>query len=164
MTERYTCKSCGNQFRADRWRSCYNCGEPTGSSIESPSESQADESTWSDLIETVPKLRADARPKTTQVNRATTNSSPLDISQLVRAQNRTTHAVRALAYFFFIQFQTALAGSTMIGWAIGTPSNYDMLGGLRSWPSFVFIFGVLTILGGMLLSLIMGYRELDQSK
>lgn len=164
MTTQHTCKSCGNQFRADRWRSCYSCGEPTGSAIEVESESESDESTESYLLDSAPKIQTDDKPSNSRVSGATTTYPAFDLPQLVRAQNKTTHAVRALAYFFFIQFQTGLAGGTMIWWAIGTPSNYEMFGTLKSWPSFVLLFGFLILLGGMLLSIIMGYRELGKSE
>ncbi len=75
MTELSTCKRCGRHYRADKLINCPRCG---GDEHDSASEKQNPDDA---LL-----LRKDLA----------------GLDELIQAQDRTTHAVRALAIFFFM--------------------------------------------------------------
>jgi hypothetical protein len=78
-------------------------------------------------------------------------SSNSEIQDLVRAQNRTTHAIRSLAIFFFMNLTSGVIGSALI-W-IGIT--------FQAWLS-TFIGSVIAITG-FCLALVGGIGELRRS-
>jgi hypothetical protein len=72
--------------------------------------------------------------------------------QIVLAQNRTTHAIRAFVRFLFIQlsFTTAASLFILLGGATGT--------------TFLVLVGVLLVIIGVVASSVAGWGELHKSE
>ena len=93
-------------------------------------------------------------------------------SLLIEAQERTTHAVRALAVFFFVNlFWCCVAG--IFVWAAALTTNaacYDIYGGVQCDPAINFfaiifwVLAVITALVGTYVTLKMSIRELRASR
>jgi hypothetical protein len=66
---------------------------------------------------------------------------------LVRASNRTTHAIRSLALYFFVCLQTSLIG----------------FGIIALWPEAAALGAIIVILG-FLIAVVLGSSELAKSK
>jgi hypothetical protein len=75
----------------------------------------------------------------------------------IQAQNRTTHAVRALSSFVLIQAAWGLAAGIFFGLGIANPNS-------PSFVSFVFILGSLLLVAGFIHSIIRAFLELEESK
>jgi Flp pilus assembly protein TadB len=69
------------------------------------------------------------------------------LDDLVRAQNRTTHAIRSLALYFFISLQTSLLG----------------VGIIALWPDLA-VLGAIIIIVGFYAAVWYGRSELNMSK
>lgn len=76
--------------------------------------------------------------------------TPKEVSfeDLVRAQNRTTYAVRSLAVYLFITITTGFAGLVLIN--LGRPE--------------LVLFGAITLVAGFIWSISAGLTELNKSK
>jgi len=81
----------------------------------------------------------------------------------IEASNRTTHAVRALVRFLFIQlaFLTAALVLWQIGLAFPDEDNCSILGCEPN--GFVLALVVLLVITGVILSSIAGWEELSKS-
>jgi hypothetical protein len=86
------------------------------------------------------------------------------LDELIKAQNRTTYAVRSLAVYFFIYLQTALVGGGVISFAINDRSHYDEYGNLNSGATFFLTLGCLIVIIGFVCAVILGRDQLDKSK
>jgi hypothetical protein len=79
---------------------------------------------------------------------------------IVMASNRTTHALRALAVFFFTSLRTSVIGSSIfgIGLAIGANPNAAGIG------IFMAFVGWAVVLIGFIVAVRSGMKELEKSK
>lgn len=78
--------------------------------------------------------------------------APLTTDGLKAAQDRTTHAVRAIAFFILILFPTTFLGAVLVYW------------GLASWDGEVLVFlGGITSLVGTIWAIAAGWTELSRS-
>jgi len=75
----------------------------------------------------------------------------------IQAQNRTTHAVRALSSFVLIQAAWGLAAGIFFGLGIANPNS-------PSFVSFAFVLGSLLVIAGFIHSIIRAFLELEESK
>ncbi len=76
------------------------------------------------------------------------NPKEASFEDLVRAQNRTTYAVRSLAVYLFITITTGFAGLVLIN--LGRPES--------------IFFGAIVIVIGFIWSIAAGLNELNKSK
>ena len=82
---------------------------------------------------------------------------------LVRAANRTTHAVRSLSVFLYITICTSLIGYGFIGGGASAAATCDAYNSDCGAGSLV-IFGWIIILIGFIVGLISGMSELAKSR
>ena len=85
------------------------------------------------------------------------------LGDLVLAQNRTTHAVRSLAVFFFTSLCTSLLGYGIVGAGSGSPISCAVDHTNCGEPGFV-IFGWFVIAVGFFVALGVGVSELNKSR
>ena len=79
------------------------------------------------------------------------------LEESIQAQNRTTHAVRALSSFVLIQAAWGLAAGIFFGLGIANPNS-------PSFVSFAFILGSLLVIAGFIHSILRAFFELEESK
>ena len=79
------------------------------------------------------------------------------LEESIQAQNRTTHAVRALSSFVLIQAAWGLAAGIFFGLGIANPNS-------PSFVSFAFVLGSLLVIAGFIHSIIRAFLELEESK
>ena len=123
---KYTCAKCGAKVRLGRWAECQNCGEIVPESIRAAYAKQRQEdqtATWQSLLDLPPATRSSStrKGKTERDSSASAdegrvpswnpaNQVSADAKAIILAQDRTTHAVRALTVFFFMNlFWTSAA-------------------------------------------------------
>ena len=83
--------------------------------------------------------------------RVARSSAPATLDDVVASQNRTTHAIRALVRFLFIQFSTLFVAGFFSGLALVFDEN------------FLNIIALLVVLGGLIASSVAGWNELQKS-
>lgn len=168
MSSKYTCEKCGDKFRADRWTSCYNCGTPVPKKVREAFE--ADDTGWNQFIDSVPASASTQKSKTGSNRASDKDSSDINIEGLVRAQDRTTHAVRSLAVFFFMNLFWASIAGLLVGLASLIPSevNCDYWDNCSRNPNGLAIFlnflAVITALVGIFITTRLSIKELRQSR
>jgi len=176
MTESdsYKCTKCEAVFRPQRWANCSNCGEPVPDEIREKFLNQVEDkvASWQSLlnISSPPKesvsrkerIRRGAEQLSSSWDPAVQISA--DARAIVKAQNKTTQAVRSLALFLFISLQSGLFGGGLVSLVLNSKSNYDDYGQLNSGASFLVLIGALTAFVGFIVGVIVGKRELDKSR
>jgi hypothetical protein len=85
------------------------------------------------------------------------------LQQSIEASNRTTHAVRAIVRFFFIQlsFLTAAFVVWQLGLAFPDPNNCTAFGCQPNWLVSLLVAGL--VITGVLISSSVGWAELNLS-
>jgi hypothetical protein len=85
------------------------------------------------------------------------------LEQSIEASNRTTHAVRAIVRFFFIQlsFLTAAFVVWQLGLAFPDPNNCTAFGCQPNWFVSFLVAGL--VITGVIVSSIAGWNELELS-
>ena len=85
------------------------------------------------------------------------------LEQSIEASNRTTHAVRAIVRFYFIQlsFLTAAFVVWQLGLAFPDPNNCTAFGCQPNWFVSFLVAGL--IITGVIVSSIAGWNELELS-
>lgn len=85
-------------------------------------------------------------------------------NEVLREQQRTTHAVRAIAVFILILFPASFISTLLLAWGFmtraacgGYCSSYEPSGGPQ------FFFGGLLLLAGIVTAIVRGWAELVQS-
>lgn len=93
-----------------------------------------------------------------------TKSAPATLDDVVAAQNRTTHAVRAFVRFLFIQLSAITAGLVVLNFADQAYASRECIQyGNCGGADAMSIFGVLIIIGGVIASSNAGWSELHKS-
>ena len=92
------------------------------------------------------------------------SSSETTLADLVRAQDRTTHAVRAFVRFLFIQLSAATIAVLFWNISVQLSNNYECTryGNCGSSEFFLVAAGI-TWLAGLIWSSIAGWDELHKS-
>jgi len=149
MASKYTCVGCGHEFRVNRLTSCYSCGTKIPKAFL-PDRTE-EPSGWGRLTESVLRETGFEDQRVEAGRSKNVGYLDLDIKDLIRSQNRTTHAIRSLALFFFVNLTAGIVGSVLI-W-IGTIFNLQVS---------VFI-GAIIVLAGFGIALASGIEELKRS-
>lgn len=176
---KYKCRSCGVNFKADRWPECTNCSEPVPPEIRALYPDSVYNRTPAKPDITTPS-RAGSRPPrritrqernldrdvAEHPNQSFDPSSQIsaDARAIINSQNKTTFAVRSLALYLFITLQSGLFGGGMINLAINNKSNYDDYGQLNPIALFFVFLGALIAFVGFLVAVVVGRLELDKSR
>jgi hypothetical protein len=148
----YECRKCGNK---------YNSGDLLGNQLR-----------CADCDVDLYPYRAPnpVRATSTSTSRASVTrtlgsesvqAETLLLERLVEAQNRTTHAVRSLARFFFISLSTSLFGYSLMS-AGAAPISCAVRQSDCGIPGLV-IFGWLVALVGFGVAMFVGISELNKS-
>lgn len=95
-------------------------------------------------------------------NRPVDASGATDLTALVAAQNRTTHAVRSLATFFFISILSSVTGYGFV--SAGAPPFSCAIRQADCGNEGLVIFGWLVIVVGFFVALGVGVSELNKSR
>ena len=154
----------------DRYVDCSNCGQPVPEElrkvIKNPRLVQRSQPVIleeeANVEEQVDKKRSSSKQANSSLNEALRPS--FDASALIRAQDRTTYAIRSLALFFFISLQTSLFGGALIGMAVSNNDHYDSYGQLNAGATFFAVLGWLVAFAGFLIATVLGKSELNKSK
>lgn len=148
MNHIYKCPKCGKTYNSSQLKKpkCPDCRK------------------WLEYVTADPNSDV-ATPKAEQSQSTSkaTSSEP-SISDLIRAQNKTTFAVRSLALYFFISLQTSMIGGGLIISTMSNKENYDYYGNLESGPSSLVTFGYFIAFIGFLVAVLVGRNELNKSK
>jgi len=142
------CQNCGREYNVTRLKKCPICAV-AGATPQNPAAPSAPDSS-------------------NQVSRqaAPVADSTLDfLQEVIYAQNRTTHAVRALVRFLFIQLSTIT-----IAWFINTLAKNSVnayecqtQGTSCSPNGFLSIISVVVWIVGLIVSSNIGWKELNSS-
>jgi len=131
------CQSCEKEYRRDKLKQCPSCG------------------IQNDYL--VPSVSSTSKSSQTIVNSSFSVADPAqasDIKKLIAAQDRTTHAVRAIVLFLFIQ----LSGSSLafvvwnLSMAFSEPNSF-----LQFVAVFIWIVGIVW-------SSSVGWSEIQESE
>ena len=125
------CIICGRPFRKDKLPKCPACGATTTGEVAG---SIQQESVYHGLTSSTPQASSDELLK-----------------QILRATNKTTHAVRAFVRFLFIQLSMSTLSGLVILWGYTT----NAMG--------LIVIGALTWLVGVIWSSAVGWAELTES-
>jgi AhpD family alkylhydroperoxidase len=151
MKTEFECPTCGQKFKAETINECPACAAHHASLLTRRTYLGA---------ESDPILEA---PSTKKVRAPLIQEEPRKeptMGELIAAQNRTTHAIRALAVFFFISLRTSVVGGSFmgIGFLLLPISTVSGLG------LFLIVAGWLTTLIGFFYAVHSGVTELLKSK
>jgi hypothetical protein len=175
---KYKCRSCGANFKADRWPECTNCNEPVPPEIRAlypdsvynripakPDISAPSRGGSRPPRRTTRQERNQARDVAEHPTQSFDPSSQIsaDARAIITSQNKTTFAVRSLALYLFITLQSGLFGGGMITLAINNKSNYDH-GQLNPIALFFVFLGALIAFVGFIVAVVVGRQELDKSR
>jgi hypothetical protein len=85
--------------------------------------------------------------------------------ELIAAQNRTTHAIRALVRFLFIQLAALTLGVLIRSFALGTVDSYECAHYVKSCEpnGFLLLASYAVWFIGVIVSSRIGWRELEAS-
>jgi hypothetical protein len=180
-----SCTSCNIPFSNSEAKFCAICGTPAPgySALQNPSypNAPAPKSAWPTAEEAaaaraMPATTPDAAAPTYQpqppVSRGFQSASQASnlsdselLLELVRASNRTTHAIRALVRFFFIQlaFFTLAYLLNNISNAFIDPEECARYGDSCTGNGFFSFFSFVAIVAGIIISSRVGWAELKQS-
>ena len=149
----YECRNCGSEYsRSDfgSWEKikCRKCRNGLHAIIYRGEE----------------RVRSVAKPvQSSKTSQQTTNNSGLaGFESLVAAQDRTTHAVRALVLFIFISTICSVLGYAIIGAGADQSVSCALSGSTCSNTSFTAM-GWVIISVGFLSALFTGFSELNRS-
>ena len=89
-----------------------------------------------------------------------------EIREMIRAQNRTTHAVRAFVRFLFIQLSATTAAIAIwnISNAFINQEDCRLYGDNCTGNGFLQFVAAVTLIGGIIWSSVAGWDELGKSK
>jgi hypothetical protein len=91
-------------------------------------------------------------------------AGPATLDDVVAAQNRTTHAIRAFVRFLFIQLSAVTAGVLLLNFANQASTSYDCVEyGSCGGSNALTIMAVLVIFAGVIISSNVGWAELRKS-
>jgi hypothetical protein len=148
MMNYFVCPECGKYFQGETIDDCPVCAgastnlllqrRPAGARVATPTPS-------------TPVANSKNKP-------VTAKAATLD--DLVAAQNRTTHAIRALARFFFIWLRSGIVGAGLAGIGVSFLANKD----LNGLGIFLVIVGWLITFIGFFYAFWQGMGELDKSQ
>ena len=128
------CKNCKYKFDFSKSAYCPSCGH------EEKSDKGASQST-SSLFDAGPPVNRNSGYSGNQAGIAS------GMAALLKAQNKTTHAIRSLALYLFITITTSFCGLILI-YAV---------------PQFALL-GALIVIAGFITSISVGISELNKSK
>ena len=151
------CATCGKGIEPMRFSALTKkLSTPKNAEKQSYAESQIG-------IKQAVQERADAR---TQNDFSKNISSPNDIRELIRAQNRTTHAVRAFVRFLFIQLSATTIAVMLwnLSEAFIDQEECFRNGNNCSGNGFLQFVAAVVLIGGMIWSSAAGWDELGKSK
>lgn len=142
------CQNCGREYNVKRLKQCPICSV-TGTKSEKP------------IPQSVPAPANDATPRVSPAN----DSTLAFLQEVIYAQNRTTHAVRALVRFLFIQL-----ASISIAWVISSLADKSVnvyecsrTGTSCNPNGFLSFVAVVVWIVGLFISSNIGWRELNAS-
>ena len=145
------CKSEVKRFDSE----CSNCG---GTSFSFLNDDSYETDASASYVDRGPRLAYIPLPNNSH------EPEEVTLADLVRAQNRTTHAVRAFVRFLFIQLSAVTIA--VFFWNIGAQlsNNYECTSYRNCGSSeFFFVAAGITWLAGLIWSSIAGWDELHKS-
>jgi DNA-directed RNA polymerase subunit RPC12/RpoP len=151
MSSLNKCATCNKSYRVDQLAYCPHCGtEAAAQGRYSVVDSTSSRSFKAKSNE----------PK---------NLSPqaIDLNALIRAQNRTTHAIRSLNIFIFTTLLSSLIGLTMIFGSATAQTQCRLENAFNQSAcneNSVATLGVLAIFVGFIVAFWLGLQELDKSR
>jgi len=171
-----TCSSCNIPYTNSEARFCAICGTPAPgfSAMQNPASAQgsawpsADQAATTETVPVnTPALNRQPQVRSGfQADAAPVNLSESELlSELIKASNRTTHAIRALVRFIFIQltFLTLAYILAGISDAFIDPEACAVYGDSCSPNSFFAFMSFASIIAGIIISSRVGWAELKES-
>lgn len=186
-SNRYTCAKCGAKVRLGRWAECSNCGEVVPDEIRAEYAKQdnddAQTATWQSLLElpSASRKSSDRKKLNTRAD-VTSNESEngskwdpssqvsADAKAIIRAQDRTTHAVRALTVFFFMNLIWTSATFLLYTLANMIPAETHCYGygdctkSINGFAVFLYFLTVVIALIGIVVTIRESMKELLLSR
>jgi len=148
MKNYFICSECGKYFQGESIEDCPVCATESTNLLL---QRRPDGARVPDPTPSTPVANSKNKP-------VTAKAATLD--DLVAAQNRTTHAIRALARFFFIWLRSGIVGAGLAGFGVSFLANKD----LNGLGIFLVIVGWLITFIGFFYAFWQGMGELDKSQ
>ena len=196
---KYTCVKCDAEVNVQRHADCSNCGEPVPQEVRAKvSPQKADKKDTRKLVTCKCGKVSDlaftdtcgycGKPLISGIKEPAANSFTTrtagnlqevrtilptqndDIQILIKAQNRTTHAVRSLAVFFFMNLMWACIAASLyfLGNLIPLEIHCDGYGScaksLNSFAFFLYFLALLTTFVGIVVTIRASMKELLLSR
>jgi hypothetical protein len=96
--------------------------------------------------------------------KAPSKKGPATLDDILAAQNRTTHAVRAFVRFLFIQLSAITAGAVVLNFANEAATTYECIEyGNCGASDGLSVVAVIIIIAGVVISSSVGWSELHKS-
>jgi hypothetical protein len=103
-------------------------------------------------------------PSVKNAVKAKSKKSPATLDDILAAQNRTTHAVRAFVRFLFIQLSAITAGAVVLNFANEAATTYECIEyGNCGASDGLSVVAVIIIIAGVVISSSVGWSELHKS-
>ena len=160
-TETKWCMKCHEELKLDS-EACRLCGGETFYHFKPEHEAPSDV-TIAPLIKNSSQ-KFNKKSKFEKLENAELTSE--DIKELIKAQNRTTHAVRAFVSFLFIQlsFTTVALFIYGISQAFTDPNKCQQYGTNCGGNQFFLFIAILIWIAGVFVSSKAGWSELEKSE
>lgn len=152
---KFTCENCSTKFSGNSQADCPACAQYLASMLMSKRGS-------SDPLDHLEELEIREEPKSSKekVVSPKISTKEASLADLVAAQNRTTHAVRALAEFFFTWLKFSVFGAIFYFVGAWIFDSFES----NAFGVVLIVAGALTTLIGFFVALNSGLDELDRSK
>jgi hypothetical protein len=158
MKKEMTCKNCSTKFTGTSDFECPACAQYFASMLFAKKGSAVTESEPAPIEIESPKKSA---PKNATPTNPYSGSASLD--DLLKEQERTTHAVRSLAVFFFDWLLTSVIASMFILVGFWIYFAFIISSAAQVVGAVLIVLGALAIIVGFFSALKSGIRELNKS-
>lgn len=102
--------------------------------------------------------------KNIKINQSFENLTKAEIL-MIEAQNRTTHAIRAIVRFLFIQLTSITLGALVFALSLAAQQSYScQMWDECGFSSFLSFVSIVIVIGGIIISSNAGWSELSSSK
>jgi hypothetical protein len=164
MNQEFICPNCDNKFKAKSINECPVCAQQNAMLLTRPTVFGIRDDSEPEFLEqgepeNQQQKKLSSRPDTV-IKQESISQRKIVNSDLVEAQNRTTHAIRALAVFFFTSLRTGISGSTVFGLGYLCLTNKDFTG----FGVFLMFVGWAIAFFGFFYAVYSGMTELNKSK
>ncbi len=165
----FKCIDCARPYRFDRLKECPACGCQTPSDYSSKDKPQSSGRLEETRLPENSRTRNESRSQKERPEHLSRKFLDLEISELQVAENRTTHAVRAIAIYLVVNTLWMLISGVLVILAMLIPQQERCPYGFCTYSPngfavFLFVVAGLVAIGGLVFALVSAIRELRDSR